>query len=205
MNDRIATQVGHILIHRDQIQQRIDMLARQITRDRQSGPQSQNRELTLITIMTGSMIFVCDLIRRLPLQMRIYLLSLSSYQGKTTRSSGQPQISSLSNLPETLQGCDALLIDDILDSGNTLKLATSIIQEKNPNTLKSCVLLRKQRPENKDIHVDYVAFDIPDTFVVGYGLDYDGYYRNLPDIFTMTPQITTEPAILQSCGGADTK
>ena len=146
-------------------------------------------EVTLIPILTGSFIFVADLIRHLPIYMQIRLLSVSSYPGRSTSTRGASVNAALTNLPDSLEGQHVLVIDDILDSGNTLKLVNDLLKQKQPASLRTCVLLRKQRPEAMASHVDYVAFDIPDRFVVGYGLDYDDYYRNLPDIVTLRAEV----------------
>jgi len=95
----------------------------------------------------------------------------------------------LTNLPATLEGRHVLLIDDILDSGQTLCMAVDLLRSRQPASLRTCVLLRKDRPEARQTAVDYVAFEVPDTFVVGYGLDYNDYYRNLPDIVTLRPEV----------------
>lgn len=139
-------------------------------------------------ILTGSIIFVSDLMRRLPLRMQIHLMGITSYPGTAMSSKGATIRKGLTNLPTDLSDRHVLLIDDILDSGSTLRLAVDELESKRPASLRTCVLLRKQRPEAMDFDVDYVAFDIPDEFVVGYGLDYDDYYRNLPEIVTLNKQ-----------------
>ncbi len=146
--------------------------------------------LTIVPILTGSIVFLADLIRYLPLYMRIRLLSISSYPGRATTSRGAMVREELSTLPASLAGSHVLLIDDILDSGHTLTLARDLLAQRHPASLRTCVLLRKRRPEAMACPVDYVCFDIPDAFVVGYGLDFNDYYRNLPDIVTLRPEVT---------------
>ncbi len=197
--------IERILIDRHAIAQRLDEIASQIMsavcpvpddapadwqRDAANGvfDTSQCNQITLVPILTGSIIFVADLIRRLPLYMQINVMSVSSYPGSATTSQGATINKQLTELPESLAGKHVLLIDDILDSGNTLRLVTHEITKRKPASLRTCVLLRKQRPEAMALSVDYVCFDIPDEFVVGYGLDYNDYYRNLPDIVTLTPE-----------------
>ncbi len=183
--------IQRVLISRDQIADRVRQVARQITADLggdvPGAPGAPG--VTLVPILTGSIIFVADLIRLLPLKMTIRLVSVSSYRGATTVSKGLLIRDELTSLPESLDGAHVLVIDDILDSGHTLDLVTSLLMEKNPAAIKTCVLLRKQRPEAMSVPVDYVCFDIPDEFVVGYGLDYNDHYRNLPDIVTLRPQV----------------
>ncbi|MEM8737081.1 MAG: hypoxanthine phosphoribosyltransferase [Planctomycetota bacterium] len=168
------------LIDRGTIAQRVRELARQITAD--LAAEEHDGEITLIPVLTGSIIFVADLIRELPQRMKIHLISASSYPGTATTSQGVKIQETLSNVPDDLTGRYVLVLDDILDSGQTLRAVTRELNTRNPQALKTCVLLRKRRTETVDFPLDYAAFDIPDEFVVGYGLDYDGYYRNLPHL-----------------------
>lgn len=139
-------------------------------------------EIVLVPILTGSIIFVADLMRCLPNKIRIGVVTATSYPGKSTTSQGAALAS---ELPDDLEGKHVLVVDDILDSGNTIRLVREEIARRNPLSVRVCVLLRKQRPVAMDTPCEYVGFDIPDEFVVGYGLDYDDYYRNLPDIGTL--------------------
>ncbi len=187
----MQSDIAQILINRSTIAQRVEQIAKQITADL-VGPQGHENfreELTLVPILTGSIIFVADLIRHLPLRLRIRLISVTSYPGTATASKGATIEQSLTNLPADLSGAHVLVVDDILDSGQTLRLVCDTLQKRHPASLRTCVLLRKDRPEARAFPVDYVGFDIPDDFVVGYGLDYDGYYRNLPDIVTLRPEV----------------
>lgn len=177
----MQSDVERVLIDRHSIARRVEEIARQITDDL-TRRQAPAPEITLIPILTGSMVFVADLVRHLPMMTRIRLLSVSSYPGTTTVSKRAHIREDLSTLPRSLSGAHVLVIDDILDSGRTLRLVTDVIRERNPATLRTCVLLHKRRPDAVLMDVDYVGFDIPDEFVVGYGLDYNDYYRNLPDI-----------------------
>jgi len=182
------------LLSAEQIAARLDELATRITRDIEastglSDDNHPHNTLTIIPILTGSIIFVADLVRRLPLRIKIYPMSASSYPGKSTASQGVSLGSNGDRVPADLTGQHVLLIDDILDSGSTLRAVTDELRKRNPATLMTCVLLRKQREQAMSVPVDYVAFDIPDAFVVGYGLDYDDQYRNLPHICTLRPEI----------------
>jgi hypoxanthine phosphoribosyltransferase len=189
-----------VLIHRDAIGQRLDELAKTIAadlkaetdRDTQDEPEGEAGEITLVPILTGSIIFLADLIRRLPIPMQIRVMSVTSYPGTATSSQGASIEAALTKLPEDLSKNHVLIIDDILDSGNTLRMVKKTIQERNPASLRTCVLLRKMIPSAMSFEVDYVAFDIPDAFVVGYGLDYNDYYRNLPDIVTLKKHVYAE-------------
>lgn len=177
--------IDRVLIGREAISRRLDELAQAITADLCAQANGIPDQITLVPILTGSIVFLSDLIRRLPLRMQIRLISVSSYPGTSQASQGAKIEASLSQIPETLVAQHVLIIDDILDSGQTLRLARDLIQAKQPATLRTCVLLRKKRPIAMAFPVDYVAFEIPDEFVVGYGLDFDDYYRNLPDIVTL--------------------
>ncbi len=204
----MQADIEHILIDRQAIADRVRALADQITRDHcgelpeQGGDVAKldgrslvpvnpaaAADITLVPILTGSFIFVADLIRHLPVMVQIGLLSISSYAGTATTSRGTTIREELTHLPPSLEGKHVLLVDDILDSGQTLALAAELLAERNPASLRTCVLLRKRRPEAMAFNADYVAFDIPDEFVVGYGLDFNDYYRNLPDIVTLKPKV----------------
>ena len=188
--------VDRVLFDRATIAERVSELAAEIGRDF-SVPDDPGRkgnvtglpehpDILLVPILTGSLIFLADLIRQLPLMTRIRLVSASSYPGKATRSQG---VSMEGKLPDDLTGARVLVVDDILDSGRTLRAIHDGLGKRGPEMLKTCVLLRKQIPPAMAFPVDYVGFDIPDEFVVGYGLDYDGFYRNLPDVVTLRPEM----------------
>ncbi|MCC6579936.1 MAG: hypoxanthine phosphoribosyltransferase [Phycisphaeraceae bacterium] len=184
---RMKQDIREVLIGRGAIADRIRALADQIAAD--LAGLGDNAEITIIPILTGSFIFVADLIRELPLKMQIRLISVSSYPGMSTTSKGARLSEQLNQLPTSLTGRHVLIVDDILDSGQTLRLVTDVIQRLEPASVRTCVLLRKQRPEIKHFPVNYVCFDIPDEFVVGFGLDYNDYYRNLPDIVALRSEV----------------
>jgi len=186
----VQKDINKILIDRDQIASRIEEVAALLTgRLGSSVLPSGRTEVTLVPILTGSLVFLADLIRQLPLHLRIRVMSISSYPGQSVESVGASLRGELSDLPPDLSDTPVVILDDILDTGRTLTLARELIAQRNPLDLITCVLLRKQRPEAQAAAVDYVCFDIPDEFVVGYGLDFDGYYRNLPEIATLKPHI----------------
>jgi hypoxanthine phosphoribosyltransferase len=171
--------IERVLISQDQIAARVAELARQITADHVDG------EVTIVPILTGAMIFCADLIRQIPIAMQIGLLTVSSYPGKSLRSQGAQIIGQQLG---DVSGRHLLLVDDILDSGGTIRLVSGLLRELNPASVRTCVLLHKKLKTVQDVRADYVGFEIPDEFVVGYGLDYNNYYRNLPDIVTLTPE-----------------
>jgi hypoxanthine phosphoribosyltransferase len=178
--------IDRVLIPADKIAQRVRELARQITLDHTEPNLPADSQLTIVPILTGAMIFTADLIREMPLRMKIGLLSVSSYPGTSTASKG-PTLGE--NRLGEIRGRHVLLVDDILDSGETIKMIVPLLRDLGAATVKTCVLLRKDRPSAREVKADYVGFDIPDEFVVGYGLDYDNYYRNLPEIVTLKREI----------------
>ena len=169
--------IQRVLISQYQIMARVKEMAERITAD------FTDHDITIVPVMTGAMIFCGDLIRQIPIQMRIGLLAVSSYPGASLSSRGSQVISQQLG---DVRGRHVLLIDDILDSGGTLRLIVPMLKDAGASEVKTCVLLRKDRPSAKQTPVDYVGFEIPDEFVVGYGLDYNNYHRNLPDIVTLT-------------------
>ena len=194
----VQSDVRDILIDRGRIARRVEQMALEIADDLAAespvDPAEPQFEITLVPILTGSIIFVADLIRHLPVRMQIHMASVSSYPGSATTSRGPMLRGGLDTLPESLAGRHVLVIDDILDSGRTLKLVTELLQQRRPASLRSCVLLRKPKPGAPVLRADYVGFDIPDEFVVGYGLDFNDYYRNLPDIVTLRPEALARPS-----------
>lgn len=178
--------IERILIHRDDIARRVAELGAAITRDLDqvqglSGGEGQGQNIVLVPVLTGSLIFVADLVRHLPHKVRIQVVSVTSYPGASTTSKGAKFERAL---PDGLRGKHVLVIDDIFDSGNTMRLLLDSLRAQEPASLHSCVLLHKNRRDGRaDTGLpDYIGFEIPDEFVVGYGLDYNDYYRNLPDI-----------------------
>lgn len=175
--------IDRILVTREQIAERIRELGTRISADLDE--LEQDAEIILMPIMTGSIIFLADLIRQLPQKIRIDVATVRSYPGKAMTSKGAQL---LGNIPDDLAGRHVLIIDDILDSGNTIRLIREEVRQRGPLSVRTCVLLRKTIESAMNTPCEYVGFDIPDEFVVGYGLDYDHYYRNLPDIATLKPE-----------------
>lgn len=169
-----------VLFREPEIATRLDELAARITED------YRGKDLTVLAILNGSLIFMADLLRRIPLPIQLDCLRVRSYHGGTV-TTGQVEFDR-SALP-VLKGRHVLLLDDILDSGHTLAAIEEAIRiEGRPLNVKSCVLLRKLKERSIPVQADYVGFDVPDEFVVGYGLDYQERYRNLPLIGVLKRQ-----------------
>jgi hypoxanthine phosphoribosyltransferase len=169
------------LFHEQTILQRLDELADQITHD------YAGKELTVIAVLNGSIFFMADLLRRIQLPLRLDCLSVSSYHGGT-ESSGTVTFDQTS-LPD-VEGRHVMILDDILDTGLTLRAICSRLEaEAKPASVRICVLLQKCKPRSQEMEADYVGFEIGDEFVVGYGLDYQERYRNLPFIGVLKREV----------------
>jgi hypoxanthine phosphoribosyltransferase len=160
-----------VMISEAQVNERIKELAEQISQE------YAGKHIHLLCILKGSVFFTCELAKRLTIPVTIDFMSVSSY-GSETVSSGRVRI--LKDLDESIQGKEVLILEDIIDSGNTLAYLRDLLATRQPNSLSICTLLDKPDRRTTDVDVKYVGFVIPDEFVVGYGLDYDQYYRNLP-------------------------
>ena len=182
MVDQTA-DIGEILLTEDQIQTRVAELGAQISND------MAGRQLTLVSVLKGSLPFMADLMRAISLPLRIDLMEVSSYGGATTESSGLVRI--LKDLSSSIEGEDILIVEDIIDTGLTLNYLIRYLRGKAPSSLRICTLLDKPARRLVDIPVDYVGFTIPDQFVVGYGLDYREYYRNLRFVGLLRPEVYT--------------
>jgi hypoxanthine phosphoribosyltransferase len=174
--------LAKILIPREQIERRVQELGRDIAAVYGERPEG----LVIAAILSGSIIFLADLIRCLPFKMRLGLMTVSRYRGATT-SGGETRL--IQDLSEDIAGRDVLVVDDILDSGGTLREVKRQLASRGPASLRTCVLLRKTAKAPKDVTADFVGFEIEDVFVVGYGLDYDGQYRNWPDIGVLRSEL----------------
>jgi hypoxanthine phosphoribosyltransferase len=172
-------EIERILITRPQLDRRVRRLARELERD------FQGRDLILVPLLTGTVMFLADLIRLLSLPLRLDFLGVSSY-GDGTESG---KLVFTKELRMEVRGRDVLLVDDILDTGRTLQRVGERLRALKPRTLKTCVLLDKKARRVEPIEADYVGFEIPDVFVVGYGLDYAERYRNLPFVGVLKPQM----------------
>jgi len=168
-----------VLISEDQLAQRVRQLARQLARD------FAGRELLVVAVLNGTVLFLADLIRHLSLPLRLDFIGVSSYG--LGASAGELVFTK--ELRLEVRGRDVLLVDDILDTGRTLRRVLDKLSELQPRRLKSCVLLDKAERRVEDVRADYVGFAIPDFFVVGYGLDFAERYRNLPFIGVLRPHL----------------
>lgn len=189
----VHDDVTKVLLAADEIQRRVREIAESISRDYEAEWEAEweserlpdgGSQLVIVPVLTGAFMFLADLVRDLPHKIRIEVVTVSSYPGASTVSKGAALVGVL---PKDLEGRDVLIVDDILDSGQTLGLLQDEIRTRHPRSVRSCVFLRKRCPRVREITCEYVGFDIPDEFVVGYGLDYDGYYRNLPYVGVLNP------------------
>ena len=174
----LEKDIDHILFSEEQLKARVREIAGQIDRD------FAGKEPRLISVLRGSFIFMADLMRSITLPCTVDFMAVSSY-GAGTTSSGQVKITK--DLSESIEGRDIIVVEDILDSGNTLSYLLQILQARHPASMKLCTLLDKPDRRIKPVHVDYSGFSIPDEFVVGYGLDFAEKYRNLPYIGVLKP------------------
>jgi len=176
----MESSVERVLITQHEIMSRVEAMGEEIASTLAATPSwVDDPELVVVPVMTGALVFAADLIRRLRVRMRIVPVTISSYPGASTSSQGAYLVSAA---PADLHGRHVLIIDDILDSGRTLSLLRGIVGEQHPAAVFTSVLLEKEVERAEAVTSDFVGFRIPDRFVVGYGLDYDGYYRNLPEI-----------------------
>ena len=174
--------IDRVLVSSAAIAGRVAELARQVGQDYAHA----DGQLTVVPVMTGSLLFAADFVRALPQRrLRLQLTTVSSYGGKNTATQGSTLAGSL---PKHLEGHHVLILDDILDSGGTLRLLRSEFESRGAASVRACVLLRKRIPSAMSTPCEYVGFDIDDEFVVGYGLDYDDLYRNLPFVGTLRPE-----------------
>lgn len=176
--------IKSVLLSQEQVQARIREMAALIAEDYRA--DSGDQDLLLITVLKGAVMFVTDLARAIPLPTQLEFMAVSSY-GSSTSSSGVVRI--LKDLDRDINGRDVLIVEDIIDSGLTLSWLLRNLATRGPRSLRVCTLLRKPDAMRADIDVAHIGFDIPDEFVVGYGLDYDERYRDLPYIGTLDPKV----------------
>lgn len=162
-----------VLLSEKEVDDRIQAIGEQISRD------YAGKQVHLICVLKGGSFFLCELAKRITVPVSLDFMSVSSY-GSETKSSGVVKI--IKDLDEPIKGKDVLVIEDIVDSGRTLSYLMEMLKDRGPASLKLCTLLDKPDRRVIDVSVDYTGFEIPDEFVVGYGLDYDQRYRNLPYI-----------------------
>ena len=162
-----------VLLSEEEVDSRIKQIAAKVSKD------YAGKEIHLICVLKGGVFFTCELAKRITVPVSLDFMSVSSY-GDDTKSSGVVKI--VKDLDQPLEGKDVLIVEDIIDSGNTLYYLMDVLRQRKPASLRLCTLLDKPDRRVKDVHVDWTGFEIPDEFVVGYGLDYAQKYRNLPYI-----------------------
>ena len=172
--------VEKILISEEEVLGRVQELARQIEGD------YKGKDLLAIGLLKGAVSFMVDLTRAMQRPVAIDFMAVASY-GASTKSSGVVRI--LKDLDESIEGKHVLIVEDIVDSGLTLKYILEMLRRRNPASLRVCVLLDKKECREVDVPMHYIGFQVPDVFVVGYGLDFDQVYRNLPFIGVLKPEI----------------
>jgi len=170
---------GGFLISEKEIKERVKAIADEISRD------YNGKNPLLVGILKGAFIFLADLIRELSIDAEVDFLAVSSY-GKATETSGEVKI--LKDLSESIDGKDVIIVEDIVDTGLTLKYLYELLKTRNPNSLKICVFLDKKERRVVEVPVHYVGFEVPDLFLVGYGLDFAEKYRQLKYIRELTPE-----------------
>lgn len=176
----IKKDIAEILIGTEELQARVAELGRQISED------YRGRDLLLICLLRGAVVFLSDLIRAIEMPLEMDFIAISSY-GDSTESSGVVRL--VMDLKSNITGRNVLIVEDIVDSGRTLAYILDNLQTRRPADLKVCALLSKPSRREIEVKLDYLGFEIPDAFVVGYGLDYAEGYRNLPFIGVLKPEL----------------
>lgn len=186
--DLYEGDIKSVLLSEEQIQSRTAELAAQIADTYRAAIGDSGQDLLLVTVLKGAVMFVTDLARSIPLPTQLEFMAVSSY-GSSTSSSGVVRI--LKDLDRDINDRDVLIVEDIVDSGLTLSWLLRNLATRQPRSLRVCTLLRKPDAVRADVDIEYVGFDIPNEFVVGYGLDYAERYRDLPYIGTLEPRVYT--------------
>lgn len=173
--------IDHVLVTQEQLQQKVAELGAQISRD------YEGKDLLLVSILKGGAVFMADIMRAITIPCEIDFMVVSSYGGSNTNSTGLVKV--IKDLDTNLDGKDLLIIEDILDTGITLSNLVPMLKMRNPNSVKLCTILSKPSRRKANIEPDYLGFEVPDEFVVGYGLDYNELYRNLPYVGVLKPEV----------------
>ena len=177
MRDDIQT----VLVTEKQLRAKVAELGAQVSRD------YAGRDLLLVSILKGAVVFMADLMRAVTIPCSIDFMVVSSYGGTNTESTGLVKI--VKDLDADLSGRDVLIVEDVLDTGVTLSNLVPMLKMRHPNSVRICAILDKPARRKTDIRADYIGFEVPDAFVVGYGLDYDEKYRNLPFVGVLKPEV----------------
>lgn len=177
MRDDIQT----VLVTEEQLRAKVAELGARISRD------YAGKDLLLVSILKGAVVFMADLMRAVTIPCSIDFMVVSSYGGTNTQSTGLVKI--VKDLDADLSGREVLIVEDVLDTGVTLSNLVPMLKMRHPNSVRICAILDKPARRKTDIRADYTGFEVPDAFVVGYGLDYDEKYRNLPYVGVLKPEI----------------
>ena len=180
MNDNMKEDVLRVLLSEDEIREKVRELGGKITAD------YKNSNLMLVTVLKGAVVFLADLMRQIDVPAEIDFMVVSSY-GSGVKSSGVVKI--VKDLDVPLAGKDILIVEDILDSGLPLSYIKELLESRGPRSIRIATLLDKPSRRKVDLQADYIGFSVPDEFVIGYGLDYDEKYRNLPYIGILKPEV----------------
>ena len=180
----VHEDISEILLNEDVIATRVRELATDLA-NHLAPTSARNEPIVLVPVLTGSLVFTADLIRHMPNKMRLGVVTVSRYAGATTE---RRETSLRSSLPPDLEGKHVVIVDDIFDTGHTMSLLDREFRRAGASDVTSVVLLSKPARHEVDLRPDFQGFEIPDAFVVGYGLDYDGLYRNLPCIGILRPE-----------------
>ena len=180
MNDNMKEDVLRVLLSEDEIREKVRELGGKITAD------YKNSNLMLVTVLKGAVVFLADLMRQIDVPAEIDFMVVSS-DGSGVKSSGVVKI--VKDLDVPLAGKDILIVEDILDSGLTLSYIKELLESRGPRSIRIATLLDKPSRRKVDLQADYIGFSVPDEFVIGYGLDYDEKYRNLPYIGILKPEV----------------
>ena len=172
--------IQEVLYSREYLEGIVEKLGRRISED------YRGKDLLMVSILKGSVVFMADLMRAIEIPARIDFMSVSSY-GSGTKTSGVVKI--IKDLDINLKGYDIVIVEDILDSGKTLHYLVDLLKSREPNSIEICTLFDKPERREVDVHAKYIGCAIPDAFIVGYGLDYDEKYRNLPFVGVLKPEV----------------
>ena len=184
--EQYAGDIKSVLLSSETIQKKVAELGAQIGEDYRETIDANGQDLLLVTVLKGAVFFVTDLARTIPLPTQLEFMAVSSY-GSSTSSSGVVRI--LKDLDRDINDRDVLIVEDIVDSGLTLSWLLRNLATRHPRSLRVCTLMRKPDAVRADVDIAYVGFEIPNEFVVGYGLDYAERYRDLPYIGTLDPKV----------------
>lgn len=184
----MKNDIGEVLFSETEIKKKVSVLAQKLSVD------YKHKNLTIVGVLNGSLVFLSDLIRQIPFPVKIDTIKADTYAGTSTLPNAETEI--IHGLDINVKGEHVLIVDDILDTGRTLSVIVKIITKHSPLSIKVCVLLNKAARREIEIVPDYCCFDIENKFVVGYGLDFDNRYRNLPYVAVLRDDITVTPKTL---------